>query len=132
MAMQLDNSRPSINVTPLIDVLLVLLIIFLIITPTEPVGLNARLPQESSDSAPRPPSNDVVIQTRKDRSVWINQQPVADGELDARLRAVAAMRPNGVVFLHGAKGLEFGDVARVMDAARGAGLFQVALVTAEL
>lgn len=127
--MSTGPNQANINVTPMIDVLLVLLIIFMVITPLQSVGLDTRVPQPSKDSAASGPANDVVIQVKADQSVWINQRAVPDGQLAVRLREVAAMRPNGVVFLQGAKGLEFLHVARVIDEARGAGLRQVALMT---
>lgn len=129
MAISTGSSPATINVTPMIDVLLVLLIIFMVITPLQSVGLDTRVPQPSTDDHSARPSTAVVIQVRSDQSVWINQRPVEPGQLGPRLREVAALRPNGVVFLQVAKGLEFLTVANVIDEARGAGLRQVALMT---
>jgi biopolymer transport protein ExbD len=122
--------RAEINVTPMIDVLLVLLIIFMIITPLAPVGLPALVPQPSPpdrQEASRP--LDFVISVRMDGSILLNQEPVDLANLGARLEQVFRRNYDHVIFVRGDRDLEFGAVARVLDIASGAGLKRIALMT---
>ena len=115
----------EINVTPMIDVLLVLIIIFMLIGPEKSTGLNAQLPQPANG---RSEGREIVVSVGEDRSVKINAQPVAWEDLEQRLREIFTMRPDGVLFVAGARQAEFEDVARVLDVARGAGIGRVALM----
>jgi biopolymer transport protein TolR len=115
------------NVTPLIDVLLVLLIIFLIIQPPPSHGLKAEAPP-SAKNAKAEPRDDIVITVLHDHSVRLNQEPVALSDLEGRLRELFKNAVHHVIFVRGGKDLDFEDVARVIDIARGAGLERVALM----
>ena len=114
----------NINMTPMIDVLLVLIIIFMVITPLTPHGLEALLPQ--STTADR--QNEVVVSVNKDRSVWINQVPTTTDQLGARLEQIFKTRAERVIFVKGDPDLDFQDVAKVIDTARGAGIDKVGLM----
>ncbi len=130
MAMLAGNQKAQINVTPMIDVLLVLIIIFLVITPQTPVGLKALVPQPApADPQPQPPSQDIVITVRSDRSVQLNQEPIEMRNLQERLVRLFGNAADHVVFVRGDKGLEFQQVAEIIDMARGAGLNRIALMT---
>ena len=134
MAMSLGSGRgfrADINMTPMIDVLLVLIIIFMVIVPTTSRGLEALVPQNSQDPKPSTPTvnDDVVITVNGDRSVQINREPVTMAGLGGRLEAIFRANPNHVLFVRGAKGLEFQPIADVIDVARGAGLHRIALMT---
>ncbi len=118
--------KAELNVTPMIDVLLVLLIIFMIITRSS-TGLNALVPQ-ASDQKPAP-RDDIVISVVGDGTVRLNQESVALTDLGERLKAVFKIAANHVIFVRGAKGLDFYQIAEVIDIARGAGLDRVALMT---
>jgi len=111
----------------MIDVLLVLLIIFMAIIPHRPVGLAASVPAQSDGSAGAP-TRDVVLSIAKDGSFTINTQAVAAGELAQRLRVLFTERASGVLFVQGAAGLEFADVAHAIDVARDAGVRQIGLI----
>ncbi len=122
-----SGKQAEINVTPLIDVLLVLLIIFMIIIPQRSTGLASQIPHPA-DNASNAPSRDIVVRVGDDRSLKINSEPVAWTELDRRLQEIFASRPGGVLFVDGAPQADFEDVARVLDTARGAGIAKVALM----
>jgi len=122
------GDRAEINVTPLIDVLLVLLIIFLIITPQKSAGLPAQVPEPAPQSASAEPPREIVIHVAENRELTVNTRPVAWENLADQLRELFVRRPEGVLFVAADRKTEFEDVARVIDIARGAGIAKVALM----
>ncbi len=121
----------EINMTPMIDVLLVLIIIFMVITPLTPKGLEARVPQPPPPNSPPPPENDrtVVIIIEKDKSLKINAESVLFENLPKRLEDIFKTRAERVCFVKGDPDLEFQEVAKVIDVAKGVGIDQVGLMT---
>ena len=123
--------KADINMTPMIDVLLVLIIIFMVITPLTPHGLEALVPQPPPPNS-KPNQSDlrtVVIVIEKDKSMKINQDPVEEANLGARLEEIFKTRAERVVFVKGDPDLEFASVAHAIDIAHGAGIDKVGLMT---
>jgi biopolymer transport protein ExbD len=120
--------------TPMIDVLLVLIIIFMVITPLTPKGLEALVPQPPPPNQ-QPSQSDqrtVVITVNADHSLLINTEPVAEDRLGKRLEDIFKTRAERVVFVKGDPSIEFGYVAKAIDAAHGAGIDKVGLMTAKV
>jgi len=126
--------KADINMTPMIDVLLVLIIIFMVITPLTPKGLETLVPQ------PPPPgaqanvqdTRTVVIVINRDKSMLINTEPTDESRLGARLEQIFKTRAERVVFVKGDPDLDFQYVARAIDIAKGAGIDKVGLMTAKI
>jgi biopolymer transport protein ExbD/biopolymer transport protein TolR len=122
---------PDVNVVPLIDILLVLLVIFMII-PHRQMGLKADLPQEADPLVKEPLPETIIVQVASDGSLRINQSAVEREELRNRLERIFALRAQRVAFLQGDGSLEFHAVAQVLDLMHTAGASSVGLLTSEL
>jgi biopolymer transport protein TolR len=126
--------KADINMTPMIDVLLVLIIIFMVITPLTPKGLEALVPQPAPPNQKQSDADQrtVVISVAKDKSLMINQEATDENKLGPRLEEIFKTRAERVVFVKGDPDLEFQTVARVIDIAKGVGIDKVGLMTPQM
>jgi len=129
----------NINVTPLIDVLLVLLIIFMVITPVVPKGLDALVPQPPPPNQPKDtqPDRTIVVQVidkgpGQEPGVRVNQEDVTWDTLQGRLTDIFKTRAEKVMFVKGDDNIPFADVANVIDIAHASGVDKVGLITAKI
>ncbi len=131
---QHGSSMSEPNVVPLIDVLLVLIIIFMAITPTTPTGMPALVPQPPPKNQKQPPPDNttIVVQVASDGKVMINQTPVSWDQLGPQLSDVFKTRADKTAFVKGEDDTSFGYVAHAIDIMRGAGITNVGLITAKM
>ncbi len=122
----------DINITPYIDILLVLLIIFMVITPVRQMDLEVKVPQpppETPDTTTPPPTDVIVVSMSETAQLAINQEPILIGELQKKLLDIYSARANKNMFISASAKLPYGDVVKIIDLAKGAGVLDVGLLT---
>jgi biopolymer transport protein TolR len=127
------KSMSDINITPYIDILLVLLIIFMVITPVRQMDLDVKVPQQQEAEAPAAvPQDVIVVSIGESAQIAINQEQVSIANLGRELQKIYSARSNKNMFVSASPRLPYGDIVRIIDIAKGAGVGEIGLITEEI
>jgi len=125
--------KSDINITPYIDILLVMLIIFMVITPVRQMDLEVKVPQPPPPDMDQPPDPSViVVSISENATIAINQEITEIGALGMKLMEIYSARANKNMFVTASAKLPYGDVVKIIDIAKGAGVGDIGLLIEEI
>lgn len=126
--------KSDINITPYIDILLVLLIIFMVVTPIRQMDLQVKVPQPPPPDAQQAQADPsvIVVSISENATIAVNQEPTDIGTLGTKLTEIYAARANKNMFISASPKLPYGDVVKIIDIAKGAGVGDIGLLTEEI